>query len=69
MVSKLIKDLSTDDLHYLETLLGNEFAKLNERKQQFKTKNGWHPRDNSQTVLRLLNAIRSQKRLTSMAKW
>lgn len=69
MVSKAIASLSNDDLTYLEKLLGAEFAQLNERKQQFKTKNGWTPQDNSQKVLRLLNAVRAQKYLTNMAKW
>lgn len=69
MVSKAIANLSNEDLTYLEKLLGQEFAQLNERKQQFKTKNGWAPQDNSQKVLRLLNAVRSQKRLTSIDKW
>lgn len=69
MVSKAIASLSNDDLTYLEKLLGQEFAQLNERKQQFKTKNGWTPKDNSQKVLRLLNAVRAQKHLTNIPKW
>ena len=69
MVSRSIQNLSTDDLTYLETLLGREFAQINERKQQFQSKNGWSPRDNSQKVLRLLNAVRSQKRLANIDKW
>lgn len=70
MVSRSIQDLSNEDLTYLEELLGKEFANINERKQQFKTKNGWCPEEaTSQKVLRLLNAIRSQKRLTSIPKW
>ena len=69
MVSRQIANLSQEDLTYLETLLGREFANINERKQQFKTKNGWCPEDNSQRVLRLLNAIRSQRRVASIDKW
>ena len=69
MVSRQIANLSQEDLTYLETLLGKEFANINERKQQFKSKNGWCPGDNSQRVLRLLNAIRSQRRVASIDKW
>jgi hypothetical protein len=69
MVSKAIASLSNEDLTYLEKLLGQEFAQLNERKKQFETKNKWAPKDNSQKVLRLLNAVRAQKHLTNMDKW
>lgn len=70
MVSRQIQNLSTEDLNYLEQLLGREFAKLNERNQQFKTKNGWCPDEaNSRKLLRLMNAVRSQKNLAKMEKW
>lgn len=69
MVSKSIANLSIDELNYLEKLLGSEFAKLSERKQQFKSKNGWSPGDDSSKVLRLLNAVRAQKRLSAIEKW
>ena len=70
MVSRQIANLSQDDLNYLETLLGREFANINERKQQFKTKNGWCPEEaNSKKLLRLINAVRSQRNITRMEKW
>lgn len=70
MVSNKIQELSDSDLTYLETLLGREFVTINERKQQFKTKNGWCPEEaNSKKLLRLMNAIRSQKKLLTMDKW
>jgi len=69
MVSRAIANLSNEDLTYLEKLLGKEFASQNERKKQFQTKNGWTPKDDSQKVLRLLNAVRSQKNLSTMPKW
>ena len=70
MVSRQIQNLSIEDLTYLEKLLGKEFATINERKQQFKTKNGWCPEEaNSKKVLRLMNAIRSQKKLLTIDKW
>ena len=70
MVSRQISNLSTEDLQYLEKLLGKEFANINERKQQFKTKNGWCPEEaNSKKLLRIMNAVRSQKKLLTMDKW
>jgi len=70
MVSRSIQNLSTEDLTYLEQLLGKEFANINERKQAFKTKNGWCPEEaNSKKLLRLMNAVRSQKNLTRLEKW
>lgn len=69
MVSKAISDLSEEDLNYLEKLLGTEFAKQNEYSLQFKSKNGYcYPNDTSK-ILRLLNAVRSQKNLLTMPKW
>lgn len=70
MVSRQIANLSQEDLTYLEKLLGKEFATINERKQQFKTKNGWCPEEaNTKKLLRLMNAVSSQKRLTNILKW
>ena len=69
MVSRQIQDLSEDDLNYLEQLLGAEFARINEYSLQFKSKNGYAIPNDSQKVLRLLNAVRSQKNLTRMPKW
>ena len=70
MVSKSISNLSNEDLTYLEQLLGAEFSKLTERNQQFKTKNGWCPEEaKSKKVLRIMNAVRSQRKLLTMDKW
>ena len=70
MVSRSIQNLSTEDLTYLEQLLGAEFSKINERNQAFKTKNGWCPEEaNTKKLLRLINAVRSQKNLTRLEKW
>lgn len=70
MVSRQIQDLSEEDLHFLEKLLGAEFARQNEYSMQFKAKNGYaHPND-CQKILRLLNAVRSQKRVVSaLGNW
>jgi len=70
MVSRQIANLSQDDLNYLEQLLGREFATINERKQQFKTKNKWCPEEaTTKKLLRLMNAVRSQRKLVRMEKW
>ena len=69
MVSNAIANLSNEELTYLEKLLGREFANQNERKKQFESKNGWSPNDESKKVLKLLNAVRSQKRLLTIDKW
>jgi hypothetical protein len=69
MVSTKIAQLSETDLIYLEKILGAEFAKQNEYEQQFKSKNGYVPTNQTSIILRLLNAVRSQKNLLTMPKW
>ena len=69
MVSKAIADLNEDDLIYLERLLGAEFAKQNEYSLQFKSKNGYAHPNNASKILRILNAVRSQRNLLTMPKW
>ena len=69
MVSRQIQDLSEEDLTYLEKLLGTEFARQNEYAMQFKAKNGYCYPNHSQKILRIMNAVRSQKNLTTMPKW
>ena len=69
MVSKAIEDLSDSDLNYLETLLGKEFAQQNERMKQFEVKNGWSSKNDTKIILRLLNAVRSQKKIKTIPKW
>jgi uncharacterized protein YydD (DUF2326 family) len=69
MVSAKIAQLSETDLIYLEKILVSEFAKQNEYKQQFKSKNGYDPANQTAAILRLLNAVRSQKEILTMPKW
>jgi hypothetical protein len=69
MLSRQIQDLNEDDLNFLEKLLGAEFVRQNEYAAQFKTKNGYAYPNDTQKILRLINAVRSQKRLTQMPKW
>ena len=69
MVSQKIQELSEEDLTYLEKLLGAEFSRQNEYAVQFKSKNGYAYPNDTQKILRILNAVRSQKNLTRMPKW
>jgi hypothetical protein len=69
MVSSKIQNLSTEELAYLEKILGAEFARQNAYATQFKSKNGYAPCDNTEKVKKLLSAVRSQKNLTNMPKW
>jgi hypothetical protein len=55
MTSKKIETLSEDDLEYLNRLLHTELHKA-------------YPKD-SQKLLRLIDAVASQKRIQSMLKW
>ena len=69
MVSKAIASLSDSDLSYLEKLLGKEFTQLNEKRSVFKAKNAYSYDGDSKVLLRLMNAVRSQKKLLTMEKW
>jgi hypothetical protein len=69
MVSAKIAQLSETDLIYLEKILVSEFAKQNEYTQRFKSKNGYDPANQTVSILRLLNAVRSQKEILTMPKW
>ena len=70
MVSRKIQDLSNEDLLYLETLLGQEFARLSEYEKQFEAKNHYKPNTSKKAqALRLMNAIASQRKLLTMPKW
>ena len=69
MVSSKINNLTESDLTFLERLIGAEFAKQSEYDKTFARKNGYASNKDSKTLLRLLNAVRSQKQLTNMPKW
>jgi hypothetical protein len=70
MVSRKIQDLSQEDLLFLENLLGQEFARLNEYEKQFESKNHYKSNSNKKAqALRLMNAIASQRKLLTMPKW
>lgn len=69
MVSQAIANLTDSDLSYLEKLLGKEFTQQHEKRSVFKAKNGYTYDDDSKILLRLMNAVRSQKKLLTMDKW
>ena len=70
MVSRRIQELSEADLTYLEKLLGEKFAEQLEADQTWASKNHYdRPGNKKKQILRIMDAIRSQKRLKSVAKW
>lgn len=69
MVSSKIANLSDNDLLYLEKVLGKEFARQNEYTAQFKTKNGYAHSNDTKQILRLMSAIRSQRKVSNLEKW
>lgn len=69
MVSSKIENLSDNDLLYLEEILGREFARRSEYSSQFKAKNGYSRSDDFKQILRLMSAIRSQRKVANLEKW
>ena len=70
MVTSKIAQLSETDLDYLDQLLHQEFSKQCNNSTQWKTKNhSDYPYDNSKQLVRLMDAVRSQKKLLTMPKW
>ena len=69
MTSKKIDALSDADLNFLEKLLSKEFSKQCEYTSQFKSKNQYVPGDDTKQISRLLDAVRSQKKINNMPKW
>ena len=70
MVSRAIQDLTETDLIYLEKLLGEKFAEQLEADKTWASKNHYdRPGNKKKQILRIMDAIRSQKRLTTVAKW
>ena len=70
MVSWKIQELSEADLTYVEKLLGEQFAKELEADKTWTQKNKYdRPGNRKRQIIRLMDAIRSQKRLLSVPKW
>ena len=67
-----MQELSQDDLAYLEKLLGEQFAQELERDKTWEQKNKYdRPGEKKSRIIRLINAIRSQRQMTATAsqKW
>ena len=70
MVTSKIEQLNESDLDYLEHLLQKEFSRQTEYSTIWKSKNHYDdPSDKTRTIARLLEAVRSQKRVLTMPKW
>lgn len=70
MVTSKIAQLNETDLDYLDQLLHREFSKQCNNSTQWKTKNGSnYPYDNSKQLVKLMDAVRSQKKILTMPKW
>ena len=70
MVTSKIAQLNETDLDYLDQLLHREFSKQCNNSTQWRTKNGYtDPCDNTKKIVKLMDAVRSQKKLLSMPKW
>ena len=70
MVSRKMQELSNEDLDYLDQLLHKEFSKqCNDSTQWRSTHHQNNPYDNTKQLTRLMDAVRSQKKLLTMPKW
>ncbi len=70
MVTSKISQLSETDLDYLDHLLKKEFSKqCNDSTQWRSTHHQNNPCDNTKQIARLMDAVRSQKKLLAMPKW
>lgn len=70
MVSRKIQDLSNEDLDYLEKILQEKYTQELERDSNWLAKNHYkRPGEKKAKIYRILDAVRSQKRLTTIEKW
>ena len=70
MVTSKIAQLSETDLDYLDQLLHKEFSKqCNDSTQWRSIYHQNNPHDNTKQLARLMDAVRSQKKLLTMPKW
>ena len=70
MVSRKIQDLSNEDLEYLEKILQEKYTQELERDSNWLAKNHYkRPGEKKAKIYRILDAVRSQKRLTTIEKW
>lgn len=70
MVTSKIAQLNERDLDYLDELLHKEFSRQTERSTAWKSKNKYNdPSDKTKTLVKLMDAVHSQKKLLTMPKW
>jgi len=70
MVTSKIAQLSETDLDYLDQLLHKEFSKqCNDSTQWRSIYHQNNPHDNTKQLARLMDAVRSQKKILTMPKW
>ena len=70
MVTSKIAQLNEHDLDYLDELLHKEFSRQTERSTTWKSKNKYNdPSNKTRTLVKLMDAVRSQKKLLTMPKW
>ena len=70
MVTSKIAQLNESDLDYLNNLLHKEFSKQTEHSTAWRSKNGYdEPSDKTKTLVKLMDAVHSQKKLLTMPKW
>ena len=70
MVTSKIAQLNETDLDYLDQLLHKEFSKQCNDSTLWKSKNrSKYPYDDSSRIVRLMDAVRSQKKILTMPKW
>lgn len=64
MVSKALQNLSDDDLHYIEQLLGEALGREIDADKTWKSKNGYaRPFQKQRQILNCLNAVKSTRDL------
>lgn len=65
-----MQELSDNDLTYLEKLLGEQFAKELEADKTWTQKNKYdRPGNRKRQIVKLMDAVRSQKKLATVDKW
>ena len=70
MVTSKIANLNEADLDYLDQLLHREFSRQCNNTIQWQSKNGYKGSgDKTATLIKLMDAVRSQKNLLTMPKW
>ena len=70
MVTSKIAQLTENDLDYLDKLLHKEFSRQTDKATTWRSKNRYEdPTDNTQKLSKIMEAVRSQRKLITMPKW